>query len=334
MTSNRKFNMRKHIERKHQNSEIPDYLLSTRDNYNNNGYIHGGPQNFGVDFRAKYKSSAPLHNISFLNNPFDGNILPVLSKHKKDKNLHSIIWEILQNIHLLENLQNIYILPKIDFPLYNSMLNSNFLSFYKNYPLPSMDLIPLNKEILLKVQRCNNCNIGFFIRFPKFSNMKFIDYRYCIICRSQKQNNSISENNSISYLIAKEYLIKLIMSFIDKDKSLKIYLKCIKIPSDIYTKLVIEKKQFFYNDKEKGSIPSWMITYIMNEEEVDLGVIEIDNWAYRLTNNNEKTIEITKSELIEFINYGDSTFGLFKFHKDNIFVYFFSYLQIERIENT
>jgi len=84
MTSNRKFNMRKHIERKHQNSEIPDYLLSTRDNYNNNGYIHGRPQNFGVDFRAKYKSSAPpLHNISFLNNPFDGNILPVLSKHKK-----------------------------------------------------------------------------------------------------------------------------------------------------------------------------------------------------------------------------------------------------------
>ena len=124
------------------------------------------------------------------------------------------------------------------------------------------------------------------------------------------------------------------MSFIDKDKSVKIYLKCINISSDIYTKLVIENKQFLYNDKENGNIPSWMITYIMNEEWVDLGVIENYNWAYRLTNNNEKSIEITKSELIEFINYGDSTFGLFKFHKDNIFVYFFSYLQIERIENT
>jgi hypothetical protein len=76
-----------------------------------------------------------------------------------------------------------------------------------------------------------------------------------------------------------------------------------------------------------------MITYIMNKEWVDLGVIENYNWAYRLTNNNEKSIEITKSELIEFINYGDSTFGLFKFHKDNIGVYFFSYLQIERIKN-
>jgi hypothetical protein len=85
-----------------------------------------------------------------------------------------------------------------------------------------MDQIPLNKEILLRVQRCNNCNIGFFIMFPNFENIiLIIDYRYCIICRSQKQNNSISENNSISYLTAKEYLIKLIMSFIDKDKSVK-----------------------------------------------------------------------------------------------------------------
>jgi hypothetical protein len=72
----------------------------------------------------------------------------------------------------------------------------------------------------------------------------------------------------------------------------------------------------------------------MHTEFVDLGVIEDDNWAYRLTNNNEKSIEITKSELMEFINYGDSTFGLFRFHKDNISICFFCYLQMERIENT
>jgi hypothetical protein len=335
MSSNRKYNMKKHLERKHEGSEIQSYLLSSSYNYNNKGYIDKGPQNFDGYLRGKHKSSVPLYNIPFLNNPFDDNILSGLSKHKKDKNSHSIIWEILQNIHLLENLQKMHILPKKDFPLYNPMLNSNFLNFYKNCLLPSMDQIPLNKEILLRVQRCNNCNIGFFIMFPNFENIiLIIDYRYCIICRSQKQNNSISENNSISYLTAKEYLIKLIMSFIDKDKSVKIYLKCINISSDIYTKLVIENKQFFYNDKENGNIPSWMITYIMNEEWVDLGVIENYNWAYRLTNNNEKSIEITKSELIEFINYGDSTFGLFKFHKDNIGVYFFSYLQIERIKNT
>ncbi|HET9807808.1 MAG TPA: hypothetical protein VFP49_12950 [Nitrososphaeraceae archaeon] len=332
MSSNRKYNMKKHLERKHEGSEIPSYLLSSRDNYNNKGYIDKGPQNFDGYLRGKHKPSVPLYNTSFLNNPSDDNILSGLFKHKKDKNSHSIIWEILQNIHLLENLKNMHILHKKNFPLYNPILNSNFLNFYKNCLLPSMDLIPLNKEILLRVQRCNNCNIGFFIMFPNFDNIILI-IDYCIICRSQKQNNSISENNSISYLTAKEYLIKLIMSFIDKDKNVKIYLKCINISSDIYNKLVIENKQFFYNDKENGNIPSWMITYIMNEEWVDLGVIENYNWAYRLTNNNEKSIEITKSELIEFINYGDSTFGLFKFHKDNIGVYFFSYLQIERIKN-
>ena len=59
-----------------------------------------------------------------------------------------------------------------------------------------------------------------------------------------------------------------------------------------------------------------------------------DNCAHRLTNNNKKSIEIAKSELMEFFTYGDSTFVIFRFYKDNISVYFFSYLQIERIENT
>ncbi|HEY8523310.1 MAG TPA: hypothetical protein VIL14_06075, partial [Nitrososphaeraceae archaeon] len=155
-----------------------------------------------------------------------------------------------------------------------------------------------------------------------------MDYRCNNNWRSQKQNNEIS------YLTAKEFLIKSIISFIDKEKSSKIYLKCIKIHPDIYTKLVMIKKPFFYNNKENGNIPSWLMKYIMHEEFVDLGVIDHEHWAYRLTNNNDKSIEITKSDLIEFINYGDSTFGLFIFHKDNISISFFSYLQIERIENT
>jgi hypothetical protein len=96
----------------------------------------------------------------------------------------------------------------------------------------------------------------------------------------------------------------------------------------------VVKKPFFYNDKENGNIPSWLIKCIMHEEFGDLGVIDDEHWAYRLTNNNEKSLEITKSDLIEFINYGDSTFGLFIFQKDNVSVSFFSYVQIERIENT
>ena len=331
MASNNKYNMRKHIERKHQGSEIPAYLLSARDNYHNNGYIHREPQNFDVYSRAKRKSSVPFYETSFLNNTFDDNILPIWFKPKKDKDSQSIIRDILQYFHILNKLlPNSYILPKRDFPIYNPMLNLNYLNFYKNFPLPSMDLmISWNKEILFRIQRCNNCNQVYPIMFHSFDNINSIIYcKYFIydnIERSQKQNDEIY------YLTVKEVLIKTIVSFIDKDKSAKINLKCIKIPADIYTKLLVTKEPFFYNDKE---IPSWMLTYIMDEEFVDFGIIDDKHWAYRLTNNNEKSIEITKSDLIEFINYGDSTFGLFRFHKDNISVYFFSYLQIERIENT
>jgi hypothetical protein len=330
ITSNRKYNMKTHIERKHPGSEIPNNLQTARDNYNNNGYIHRGLPNLDLYLRAKHKHSVPFYDNSFLNNLSDDNILQIFSTPKKNKNSNSIIWEILQYIHLIENLPNRYLLPEKDFPMYNPRLNLNFFNSYKNYPLASaVDQISWNKEILFRIQRCNNCNIAVPVICFGFDNINpIIDHRCNNIYRSQKQNSALS------YLIVKEFLTKSIISFIDKEKDSKIYLKCMIISSDIYTKLVVEKKPFFHNDKENGDIPPWMVTYIMQEEIIDLGVIDDGNWAHRLTNNNKKSIEITKSELMEFINYGDSTFGLFRFHKDNIPVYFFSYLQIERIENT
>jgi hypothetical protein len=264
-----------------------------------------------------HKISIYIRNKHKITDPFDDSILPILARYKKDKNSHSINWEILRNINLIDNLPNNCLLPR-DFHLYNPMLN-----LYKNYPSPS-DLISWNKEVLFRIQRCNNCNIVVLVMFFGFDDIKpMSDYRCNNICRSQKQNNGMT------YLRVRESFIKSIISFIDKEKSSKIYIKCRIIPSHIYTKLVVEKKPFFHNDKENGNIPPWMITYIMDEEFVELGVIDEDNWAYRLTNNNKKSIEITKDELMEFINYGDSTFGLFRFHKENISVYFFSYLQIE-----
>ena len=69
---------------------------------------------------------------------------------------------------------------------------------------------------------------------------------------------------------------------------------------------------------------------MLSEEFVDLGVIEEDRLFYRLTCRDEKNLEITRDELIEYLNYGDSTFGLFKFQKKDISEYFFSYIQFER----
>jgi hypothetical protein len=52
---------------------------------------------------------------------------------------------------------------------------------------------------------------------------------------------------------------------------------------------------------------------MLSDEFIDLGVIEEDQLFYRLTNSYEKNIEITRDELIEYFNYGNSTFGLSNF---------------------
>jgi hypothetical protein len=77
-------------------------------------------------------------------------------------------------------------------------------------------------------------------------------------------------------------------------------------------------------------MPSWLINFMLSDEFIDLGVIEEDQLFYRLTNSYEKNIEITRDELIEYFNYGNSTFGLFKFQIKDISEYFFIYIQFER----
>jgi hypothetical protein len=111
----------------------------------------------------------------------------------------------------------------------------------------------------------------------------------------------------------------------------KIYLKSINIRQDIYVKLKIERRPHFYYENDDSDIPPWLINLMLTEEFVDLGIIEEDKWAYRLTNSDEKSIEITRDELIEYLNCGNSTFGLFKAQKNNITEYFFSYIQLKEI---
>lgn len=70
----------------------------------------------------------PFYDTSFLNNTFDDNILQIWFKHKKDKDSHSIIRDILQYFHILNKLlPNSYILPKRDFPYIQS--NAKFELF-------------------------------------------------------------------------------------------------------------------------------------------------------------------------------------------------------------
>ena len=51
----------------------------------------------------------------------------------------------------------------------------------------------------------------------------------------------------------------------------------------------------------------------------------------RLIISNNNSTEITKEELIRFINLSNATFGLFRFQKNQNDVYlFFTYVQLEK----
>lgn len=141
----------------------------------------------------------------------------------------------------------------------------------------------------------------------------------------EKQKQLKIQNSDLYNREIKKLFEYNILSRIDDSK---IYLKSIKIPQDVYTKLKIERIPFFYY--ENNDMPSWLINFMLSEEFVDLGVIEEDQLFYRLTNSDEKNLEITRGELIEYLNYGNSPFGLFKFQKQDISEYFFSYIQFER----
>ena len=101
----------------------------------------------------------------------------------------------------------------------------------------------------------------------------------------EKQKQLKIQNSDLYNREIKKLFEYNILSRIDDSK---IYLKSIKIPQDVYTKLKIERIPFFYY--ENNDMPSWLINFMLSEEFVDLGVIEEDQLFYRLTNSDEKVL--------------------------------------------
>jgi hypothetical protein len=113
-------------------------------------------------------------------------------------------------------------------------------------------------------------------------------------------------------------------------------LKSINIPKDFHTQLNFHYNQINTNEKHntnsnQTNIPYWLQKLLLYEEFIDLENIDENDWANRLISSNNNSTEITREELVRFINLSNSTFGLFKFQKDHIINYpFFSYLQLEK----
>lgn len=209
----------------------------------------------------------------------------------------------------------------------NIILNLNSFPIDNNFrPYNSISNIGIENTVLFRIYRCKNCSLNILIQFYGLDQIKSSSEDiHCILCRSQKQPQK--QNSDLFNQKIMERFGTNILSNVDDSK---IYLKSINIRQDIYVKLKIERRPHFYYENDDSDIPPWLINLMLTEEFVDLGIIEEDKWAYRLTNSDEKSIEITRDELIEYLNCGNSTFGLFKFQKNNITEYFFSYIQFER----
>jgi hypothetical protein len=357
--SNRKYNMIRHINRKHPEMEIPNNLLSrfkkglyscpyclTTSNrkYNMKEHItrkHPGtkiPNNLNST-NKNFTNSSLLSQTATIFPPwlkyaYIQNIsLPPLytsssTKENRNTSLFKTIFEFLVYKNFIQNhisLQSPYFYQN------NNLLNFNSFNVYYE-PLSNIEF---GKPLLFKIYKCHVCFIDTPTMFSVFDSIKISSEHRCSVkCNFLSRTNG-EYKNTIDPII-QEFSLNKIISIINKktDPKSKLCLKSIKIPSDFHEQLNFDHIQFNINKKlneNNNKIPSWLQKLLLYEQFVDLKNTDENNWAHRLTTSNNNT-EITREELIRFIKLSNATFGLFKFQKDHsITHYFFAYIQLERV---
>lgn len=353
--SNRKFNLRRHIIRKHAGEVIPDNLFS----YSKNG-LYSCPYCFTASSR-KYNLKEHInrkhsrewihdnmnHNMqSFTNSALPGkpstflpswpnysNYVkfpqpPILDtnskKENRDNSFSELFVEFLRYMNFIENQKS---LQFSHFYQNDNVFKLNPLD-WSDDPLSNIDF---GKPLLFKIYKCSVCSKDTLSLFDVFDNIKISSKHTCYFNCNLLPRKNETNKNSIDPKV-KVFSINKIFSIIDKkiEPKAKLCLKSIKIPRDFHEQLKIGQRQF--NDKEKDNennnrnIPSWLLNVLLHEEFFALENTDVNNWAYRLTGSNDNSTEITREELVQFINLSNSTFGLFKFQNH----YFFTYLQLEK----
>src|SRR5215212_2271833 len=315
-TSNRKYNMKEHIHRKHPGNKIPDNVNSTTKNFIKSSLLSETPS---TTFPAWLKYPNYIQNLP-------PSTLDTNSSKKENRN-NSFFKTILEFLTYRNFIQNQPLLQHPYFYQNNNVFNLNSLNIHYE-PLSNIDF---GKPLLFKIYKCPVCFRDTPIMFSGFDSIKTISEHVCyfnfhLFLRANEEKNK----NTIDPKI-KEFSINKIFSIIDKkiDPKPKLCLKSIKIPSDFHQQLNFDQNQF-NNKNEKGSennkrvnIPSWLQKLLLYEEFVYLENIDEKNWAHRLMSSYDDNTEITREELIQFINLSNSTFGLFKFQKYHSFMHYF-----------
>ena len=313
--------MKEHINRKHPGNEVPDNVNSTNKNFTKSSLLSETP----YIFPAWLKYPNYIQNLPQL----------ILDTNSRKETRHNSFFKTIREFLTYKNfIQNQPLLQDPYFYQNNNVSHLNSLNVYYE-PLSNIDF---GNPFLFKIYKCPVCFIDVPFMCSAFDSIKTSNEHICSFnCNLLHKTNE--ENKYIIDPKIKEFSINKIFSIIDKkiDPKPKLCLKSIKIPSDFHQQLNFDQNQF-NNKNEKGSennkrvnIPSWLQKLLLYEEFVYLENIDEKNWAHRLMSSYDDNTEITREELIQFINLSNSTFGLFKFQKYHSFMhYFFIYLQLEK----
>ena len=325
-TSNRRYNMKEHINRKHFGANIPDYLNSSQKNFTNSSLS-------SVRARTIFPHWPNSQN-------FIQNLPPIIMNipDRKKKNRNNSLFKTISDFLLYQNIiQNERLLQKPYFYQNNIYQNNNLNINIYNWYYESLSNIDYDEPFLFKIYKCHICFEDSPTMTNSFDSIKASkEYRNCIYCNLLFITNK-DNKNTIDPKI-KEFSIQKIFSIIDnkKDPNLKLCLKSIKIPTDFQTQINFDYSQTNNNKNDNKNsnqmdLPSWLQKLLLYEEFIVLENIEENNWANRLMTSNNNSTRITREELLRLINLSNSTFGLFKFQKDDSIVhYFFTYLQLEK----
>jgi hypothetical protein len=320
-TSNRKYNMKEHIERKHAGAKIPDDIF----------------------YKKIFKNSTLISNTSSINFPswlnYQNYIDPLSPPHdldnKKENTNNSFLKTILEFLKYRNIIQTDTIFQNPHFYQNNNWFNLNSQSVYYDH----LSNIGFGEPFLFKIYKCSICFRDTPVMVSALDSIRTSTEHRCnfncnLLATANEENKNTIDPEVLKFSINK------IFEIIDKKRNpkLKLCLRSIKIPKNFHLQLILNQIQFQfqYNEQDsettKENVPSWLQKLLVNEKFIDLENIDENDWANRLMTSNNNTTEITREELVRFINLSNSTFGLFKFQKDhNIISYlFFSYLQLEK----
>lgn len=361
--SNRKYNIIRHINRKHPGTSVPENMLPHLKNgrylcpscpmtsnrrYNLKEHIrrkHPGtkiPENL-VSATTKILTNPsllsemppPVTDASRLNYPYYfGNLpSPLMSDSKREKHSDSFFKKFTEYIAYSNFIQN-----QINFQnsvfLHNhpNILDNNSSNLYYE-PMPNLNF---GQPFLFKIYKCTFCFNDLLHMFPDLNSIKpSNEYKCCfntsIIPRINKENKNITDPKIKGFSLFK------IFSIIENKlyPKAKLCLKTIKIPRNFHHHFHVDLNQFISDEinskKPKGFFPPWLQKLLILEDFIELENTVENDWSRRLITSKEDIIEISREELIRIINLSNSTFGLFKYQEDqNQTSLFFTYLQLEK----